>query len=107
MNHQKITDMNYQDKIKQTERYLVLNRKRIMKRAWYLFNTNKFYYPTFKDALCQVWEEVNKYRAEKKQRLAELEEGYLNHQRSKWNVEPKPEFWMARSIKNNPNLIIR
>lgn len=91
--------MTIQDQINDTKKSLVINRKNIMKRAWYLFNKGEF--KTFGTSLSYVWSEVKTFRSEKKKRLNELEYSLLISIREAWAVQPHPEFWMKRSHNLN------
>lgn len=90
--------MTLENQISELKDQIKINRKRIMKRAWYLFNTNKFDYPTFKDALLYVWYEVKSYRQEKINRLEQLEYNMNIININKYSVQPGPEFWMRKDM---------
>lgn len=90
--------MTLQQEIEQIKQQLVYNRKRNFKRAWYLFKQGEF--KTIGEAISSVCAEVRKFRAEKRIRLAQLEECLLVRTREAWSVQPTPSFVQTQAWKN-------
>lgn len=90
--------MTLQQEIQDIKKALKYDRKYIMKRAWYLFRRNEF--DTLSDALKSVWNEVRKYRAEKRILLSQLEETLIIRTRERWSVKPTPSFVQTQAYLN-------
>lgn len=76
------------------------NRKRIMKRAWYIFKNTNWHCLTFSEVLKSVWKEERQYKASKKVKL----KGEVMQLLSMYDVRPTPDFELNRSYNNGVNI---
>lgn len=74
------------------------NRKRIMKRAWMFYKD--FQYRTFSEALRASWKEAKDWVETKRIEARLEEEREIMMLRHKWDVQPKPEYWMELAQAN-------
>lgn len=74
------------------------NRARIMKRAWVFFNNLQYH--TFSEALTASWKEAKDWAERKRIEAYWEEERAIATLRQKWDVQPKPEYWMNIAANN-------